>query len=59
MVFPSRVLKRQLDNAQQRLREMEDELDLIRTREQQERKRRKKRVSYHCSIMPGCTQVLV
>ena len=45
VVFPSRVLKRQLDNAQQRLRDMEEELDLIRAREQQERKRRKKRVS--------------
>ena len=45
VVFPSRVLKRQLDNAQQRLREMEEELDFIRT---QERKRKKKRVSLHC-----------
>ena len=42
IVFPSRVLKRQLENAQHRLKEMEEELETIKNKEQQERKRRKK-----------------
>ena len=41
-VFPSRVLKRQLEDAQHRLKEMENELETIKSKEQQERKRRKK-----------------
>ena len=35
IVFPSRVLKRQLDDAQQRLRVMENELEEIRLREKE------------------------
>lgn len=42
MIFPSRVLRRQLDDAQQRLREMEEELEMIRNQELRKRKRRKK-----------------
>jgi len=42
VVFPSRVLRRQLDDAEQRLREMEEELNMIRNREIRERKRRRK-----------------
>ena len=42
VVFPSRVLRRQLDDAEQRLREMEVELSMIRNREIRERKRRRK-----------------
>ena len=42
IVFPSRVLKRQLENAQHRLKEMEEELETIKNKEQQERKKRKK-----------------
>lgn len=42
VVFPSRVLRRQLDDAEQRLREMEEELNLIRNREIRERKRKRK-----------------
>ena len=42
-VFPSRVLKRQLDDAQQRLRVMESELEEIRLKEE-ERQLEDKRV---------------
>ena len=42
LVFPSRVLKRQLEDAQHRLKEMEEELETIKNQEQRERKRRKK-----------------
>ena len=42
VVFPSRVLRRQLDDAEQRLQEMEEELNRIRNREIRDRKRRKK-----------------
>lgn len=42
IVFPSRVLRRQLNDAEQRLREMEEELNMIREQEIRERKRRKK-----------------
>ena len=42
LVFPSRVLKRQLEDAQLKLREMEEELETIKNKEQRERKRRKK-----------------
>lgn len=41
IVFPSRVLKRQLEDAQHRLKEMEEELETIKNKEQRERKRRK------------------
>ena len=40
-VFPSRVLKRQLDSARQRLREVEEELEVIRGRDAGETKRRR------------------
>ena len=47
IVFPSRVLKRQLEDAQKKLREMENQLESIRTREEVEKKKRKKaRVSH-------------
>lgn len=42
IVFPSRVLKRQLEDAQHRLKEIEEELETIKNKEQHERKRRKK-----------------
>lgn len=43
MVFPSRVLKRQLDEAQKRLREMEDELQQIKEQENEENREQKRR----------------
>jgi hypothetical protein len=39
-VFPSRVLKRQLDEAQKKLRHVESELLAMKHREEQERKHR-------------------
>lgn len=42
VVFPTRALKRQLDDAQKKLKEMEDELYAIRCREEEERKRKKR-----------------
>ena len=57
MVFPSRVLKRQLDEAQKRLREMEEELQQIREQEDQERREQKRRrvsfalLEHHRQIM--------
>lgn len=42
IVFPSRVLKRQLEHAQHRLKEMEEQLETIKNKEQRERKRRKR-----------------
>lgn len=44
-VFPSRALKRQLEEAQQRLREMEEEMELLKGRER--KRRRRNRVSLH------------
>ena len=41
IVFPSRVLKRQLEDAQHRLKEMEEELETMKNKEQRERKRQK------------------
>ena len=47
MVFPSRVLKRQLDDAQKKLRLMEEQLEAIRNQEDKDKRRRKRaRVSY-------------
>ena len=43
VVFPTRPLRRQLTLAQQRLREMQDELELVKEQEARERKRRKRR----------------
>ena len=42
-VFPSRALQRQLTSAQQRLRDMQDELEAMREQEAHERKRRKRK----------------
>lgn len=42
VVFPSRILKRQLEDAQHRLKEMEEELILVKSQEMREKKRRKK-----------------
>ena len=50
MVFPSRGLKKQLEDAQVRLKEMEEELQLVKSKEQKERKRRKKMI-VRCFIM--------
>ena len=48
MVFPSRILKRQLEDAQMRLKEMEEELQQVKSQEVRERRKRKKmRVSTH------------
>ena len=58
LVFPSRVLKRQLEDAQHRLKEMEEELETIKNQEQRERKRRKK--TRVCSTIhtPNCLCVV-
>lgn len=42
VVFPSRVLKRQLDDAQSRLKEMEKELVLVKSKDKREKKRQKR-----------------
>ena len=42
LVFPSRVLKRQLVDAQHRLKEMEEQLETIKNKEMKERKRRRR-----------------
>lgn len=42
-VFPSRALQRQLVSAQQRLRDMQDELETMREQEARERRRRKRK----------------
>lgn len=42
-VFPSRALRRQLTSAQQRLKDMQDELQVVREQEARERRRRKRR----------------
>ena len=49
-VFPSRVLRRQLVSAQQRLRDMQDELEAVREQEARERKRRKRK-RYRVSLV--------
>ena len=43
VVFPTRPLRRQLTQAQQRLRDMQDELELVKEQEARERRRRKRR----------------
>ena len=51
VVFPSRVLKRQLEDAQQRLRVMEEELQMVKNQELRERKRRKKTTRVSTSFL--------
>lgn len=53
LVFPSRVLKRQLEDAQLKLREMEEELETIKNKEQRERKRRKKTRVWYVPVHPS------
>ena len=50
VVFPTRVLRRQLESAQQRLRVMQDELESVRVEEARE-KRRRKRKRYRVSVV--------
>ena len=62
-VFPTRVLRRQLTVAQQRLRDMQGELELVREQEARERKRRKRKrhtVSYSLaySVHSGRAKVM-
>ena len=42
-VFPARALRRQLISAQQRLRDMQEELETVRQQEARERRRRKRK----------------
>lgn len=49
-VCPSRVLRRQLVSAQQRLREMQDELESVREQEALERRRRRRK-RYRVSLV--------
>ena len=49
VVFPTRPLRRQLTMAKQRLREMQDELELVKEQEARE-KRRRKRKRYMVSV---------
>lgn len=43
VVFPTRPLRRQLTQARQRLRDMQDELELVKEQEARERRRSKRR----------------
>lgn len=49
VVFPSRPLRRQLMVAQQRLRDMQNELETVREQEARERRRRRRK-RYRVSV---------